>query len=72
MITVQFKTGGVLSRQGDPSDYVLRVCAGEIEVLRKVGSDSILLGHVREGEWLGEMGGHRKPHPQRNGTCRYR
>jgi CRP-like cAMP-binding protein len=34
----------------------MRVCSGEIEVLREVGSTSILLGHVREGEWLGEMG----------------
>jgi CRP-like cAMP-binding protein len=34
----------------------LRVCTGEIEVLREVGPNSIVLGHVREGEWLGEMG----------------
>src|SRR6202023_3927317 len=29
---------------------------GEIEVLRETGTASVLLGHVRGGEWLGEMG----------------
>jgi putative ABC transport system ATP-binding protein len=51
-----FKKGSILFRQDDPSDHVVRVCTGEIEVLREVGPTSILLGHVREGEWLGEMG----------------
>ena len=35
---------------------MLRVRSGEIEVLREVGATSVLLGHVRDGEWLGEMG----------------
>lgn len=52
----QFKKGDILFRQGDPSDHVLRVCSGEIEVLREVGAAAVLLGQVGEGEWLGEMG----------------
>jgi len=52
----QFKKGDLLLRQGDASDRVLRVRSGEIEVLREVGATSVLLGHVRDGEWLGEMG----------------
>jgi CRP/FNR family transcriptional regulator, cyclic AMP receptor protein len=52
----QFKKGETLFRQGDASDHVLRVRSGEIEVLREVGTASMLLGHVRDGEWLGEMG----------------
>jgi CRP-like cAMP-binding protein len=52
----QFKKGDVLFRQGDASDRVLRVTSGEIEVLREVGEASIVLGNVRQGEWLGEMG----------------
>lgn len=52
----RFKKGDVLFRQGDASDRVLRVSTGEIEVLREVGAAFILLGLVREGEWLGEMG----------------
>jgi CRP/FNR family transcriptional regulator, cyclic AMP receptor protein len=51
-----FKKGDTLFRQGDASDRVLRIVSGEIEVLREVEAASILLGHVREGEWLGEMG----------------
>jgi CRP/FNR family transcriptional regulator, cyclic AMP receptor protein len=52
----QFKKGDVLFHQGHASDRVLRVRHGEIEVLREVGATSLLLGHVRDGEWLGEMG----------------
>ncbi|MGC2350264.1 MAG: cyclic nucleotide-binding domain-containing protein, partial [Methylocella sp.] len=52
----KFKKGDLLLRQGDASDRVLRVRSGEIEVLREVGATSVLLGHVRDGEWLGEMG----------------
>jgi CRP/FNR family transcriptional regulator, cyclic AMP receptor protein len=53
--TTQFKRGDVLFRQGDASDRVLRVRSGEIEVLREVGAASVLLGRVRDCEWLGEM-----------------
>jgi CRP-like cAMP-binding protein len=52
----QFRNGDVLLRQGDPSDCVLRVRSGEVQVLREVGDASIVLGQVRSGEWLGEMG----------------
>ncbi|MCI0600603.1 MAG: cyclic nucleotide-binding domain-containing protein [Beijerinckiaceae bacterium] len=52
----QFKKGELLFRQGDPSDGVLRVRSGEIEVLREVGKDTVLLGRAQSGEWLGEMG----------------
>ncbi|MFZ3326622.1 MAG: cyclic nucleotide-binding domain-containing protein [Methylocella sp.] len=52
----KFKKGDLLLRQGVASDRVLRVRSGEIEVLREVGATSVLLGHVRDGEWLGEMG----------------
>lgn len=52
----RFKRGDVLFQQGDASDRVLRVTRGEIEILRQVGAASVLLGRVREGEWLGEMG----------------
>ena len=51
-----FQKGDVLFRQGDPSDRVLRILQGEIEIVREVGAMPFLLGHAREGEWLGEMG----------------
>jgi CRP/FNR family transcriptional regulator, cyclic AMP receptor protein len=52
----RFKKNDVLFREGDASDCVLRVRSGEIEVLREVGDASVLLGRVKGGEWLGEMG----------------
>jgi CRP/FNR family cyclic AMP-dependent transcriptional regulator len=52
----RFMKGDVLFRQGDASDRVLHVRLGDIEVLREVGAANLLLGHVRGGEWLGEMG----------------
>jgi CRP/FNR family transcriptional regulator, cyclic AMP receptor protein len=52
----RFKTGDFLFRQGDASDRVLLVKSGKLEVWRNVGTDSVLLGHVGSGEWVGEMG----------------
>jgi CRP/FNR family transcriptional regulator, cyclic AMP receptor protein len=52
----KFKKGDVLFRQGDNSDCALRVCSGELEVIREDGNVFVMLGHAREGEWLGEMG----------------
>jgi hypothetical protein len=48
--------GEVLLRQGDPSDAVLFIRRGQVEVLRDVGAHSIPLGVVGELEYLGEMG----------------
>ena len=53
---IQFKKGDFLLRQGDASDHVLRVASGEIEILREVDATSVVIGHARDGEWLGEMG----------------
>ncbi|MBO0733429.1 MAG: cyclic nucleotide-binding domain-containing protein [Methylocapsa sp.] len=52
----RFKRGDFLFRQDDASDRVLLVKSGEIEIWRNMGTDSVLLGHVRSGEWVGEMG----------------
>lgn len=52
----KFKKGDILFSQGDPSDRVMLVRTGEIEVLREIGPITVMLGRVREGEWLGEMG----------------
>ena len=55
MTARQFKKGEILFHQGDASDCVMLVRTGEIEVLREVGDVTVLLGHVRDGEWLGEL-----------------
>ena len=54
--SMKFNADDVLFRQGDPSGCVLWIKHGEVEVLREHGDASILIGHVRGGEWLGEMG----------------
>jgi CRP/FNR family transcriptional regulator, cyclic AMP receptor protein len=51
----EFRKGDVLFRQDSTAEHVLRLVRGEVEVLREVGGAYVVLGHVREGEWLGEM-----------------
>ena len=51
----EFRKGDVLFRQDSTAEHVLRLVRGEVEVLREIGGASVVLGHVREGEWLGEM-----------------
>jgi CRP/FNR family transcriptional regulator, cyclic AMP receptor protein len=55
MITLRVKQGDVLFRQDDESDRVLWVSSGEIEVVRDIDGHRVMIGHVRAGEWLGEM-----------------
>lgn len=52
----RFQAGDVLFRQGDPSDHVVLITSGTVDVIREIGADSIRLGTAREGEFLGEMG----------------
>lgn len=54
--SMKFNADDVLFQQGDPSGCVLWIKHGEVEVLREHGDASVLIGHVRGGEWLGEMG----------------
>jgi CRP-like cAMP-binding protein len=46
----------VLFRQGDPSDFAFLVLSGSADVLREAGEDTIVLGSVHAGEFVGEMG----------------
>jgi CRP-like cAMP-binding protein len=52
----RFEAGETLFRQGDPSDFALLIVAGSVDVLREVGDDAVVLGTVRAGEFVGEMG----------------
>jgi hypothetical protein len=52
----RFDPDAVLFREGDPSDEVILILSGSAEVLRASGDDSIVLGTVRAGEFVGEMG----------------
>jgi CRP/FNR family transcriptional regulator, cyclic AMP receptor protein len=52
----RFDPDAILFRQGDPSDEVILILSGSAEVLRESGDDAIVLGTVRAGEFVGEMG----------------
>ena len=52
----RFEVGDVLFRQGDPSDHVVLIRSGVVDVVREIGAGSIRLGTAGEGEFLGEMG----------------
>jgi CRP-like cAMP-binding protein len=52
----RFEAGEALFRQGDPSDVAIQILSGSVDVLREVGDEAIVLGTVREGEFVGEMG----------------
>lgn len=52
----RFAPGEVLFREGDPSDWVVLVRSGQVEVSREVAGTPILLGTAGDGEFVGEMG----------------
>jgi CRP/FNR family cyclic AMP-dependent transcriptional regulator len=51
-----FDPDAILFRQGDPSDHVILIVSGSADVLRETGDEAIVLGTVRAGEFVGEMG----------------
>jgi CRP/FNR family cyclic AMP-dependent transcriptional regulator len=51
-----FDPDAILFRQGDPSDDVILIVSGSADVLRETGDEAIVLGTVRAGEFVGEMG----------------
>ncbi len=56
MPKLRFRSGDVIFREGDPSDFVGSILSGEAEVLMKHGEDAVVIGVAREGEFIGEMG----------------
>jgi signal transduction histidine kinase len=44
-----------LFHENDPADCVCLVLSGDVEVLRQVGNREHILGHFKEGEFLGEV-----------------
>jgi CRP/FNR family transcriptional regulator, cyclic AMP receptor protein len=56
MSRTHFAEGQVLFREGDPADSVFRLLSGAVDILRELDGDSILLGTVGAGQFIGEMG----------------
>lgn len=56
MAEVRYRSGETLFEEGESSDCVLRIVLGEVEALKTVSGRQIVLGHLRAGEFVGEMG----------------
>jgi CRP-like cAMP-binding protein len=56
METREYKQGETIMHQGDASDYVYRITSGEVEVFLETAGRRVVLGRVKQGELLGEMG----------------
>lgn len=56
MMKMRHRMGDILFREGDPSDFACRVVDGELEAVKEIGGHSLVVGIVRAGEFIGEMG----------------
>lgn len=53
---VRFEAGAVVFREGEPSQAILLIARGEVEVVKSLRGGHILLGRAGAGEVVGEMG----------------
>jgi CRP/FNR family transcriptional regulator, cyclic AMP receptor protein len=56
MTCTHFAEGQILFREGEPADSVFHLLSGAVDILRELDGDSILLGTVGAGQFIGEMG----------------
>jgi CRP/FNR family cyclic AMP-dependent transcriptional regulator len=56
MTRMHFAEGRILFREGDSPDRVFRLLSGTVDILRELDGDTILLGAVGAGQFIGEMG----------------
>jgi CRP-like cAMP-binding protein len=52
----EYQEGEIILKQGDPSDFVLRIMIGEVEVYTEKDGHEVVLGTVKNNDFLGEMG----------------
>ena len=52
----QYQEGEIILKQGDPSEFVLRIMIGEVEVYTEKDGHEVILGTVKNNDFLGEMG----------------
>jgi CRP-like cAMP-binding protein len=50
------KSGHTLFNEGERSDFVYRLASGRVEITRRVPGGSTVVGEIRPGEFIGEMG----------------
>lgn len=51
-----YKEGEFVFKEGDPSHFACRITSGEVEVIKEIDNQTVVLGIVKTGEFLGEMG----------------
>jgi len=56
MKQVKHTAGDIIFKEGDPSDFVYKIVSGEVEVFMEAGGKTVILGLMRAGEFIGEMG----------------
>ena len=52
----EYNAGDIILKEGDPSDVVYKIVSGDVEVFKEQDGQTILLGVMKAGEFLGEMG----------------
>lgn len=52
----EYDAGEIILKEGDPSDFAYRIASGEVEVYMEHDGQTVVLGTVKAGEFLGEMG----------------
>ena len=56
MSQITFGPGDLVFAEGGASDFVLRISEGEAEAVKVVGGQDVVLGRLRAGDFIGEMG----------------
>jgi len=56
MKQVTYNAGDIIFKEGDPSDLVYKIVSGEVEVFMEADGKTVVLGLMKAGEFLGEMG----------------
>lgn len=56
MERIELNDGEVILEEGAPSDYVYQILAGEVEIYSEQRGETIVLGILGGGDFLGEMG----------------
>lgn len=55
MVDVPFRRGEVLFKEGEIGDFVCLIVAGEVEVIKELDEQRVVLGTLKAGEYVGEM-----------------
>ena len=47
-----YNAGDIILKEGDPSDVVYKIVSGDVEVFKEQDGQTIVLGVMKEGEFL--------------------